>query len=125
MKLFEAEQYLIEKMYGIYEKNEALNIASLVIEHICCLTKNDQVIKKNVELDPIQTAGINTVAQRLSKHEPIQYIMNKTWFYNLELYVDRNVLIPRPETEELVDWVVQDVKSSGKNVFENKPGSSD
>jgi release factor glutamine methyltransferase len=63
--------------------------------------------------------------QRLKKHEPIQYIMNKTWFYGMELYVDKNVLIPRPETEELVQWIVDDVKASGKNVFVRKPMEAD
>ena len=56
--------------------------------------------------------------KRLLLHEPIQYIMQKTWFYGMELYVDKHVLIPRPETEELVDWIVKDVKVSGRDVFQ-------
>jgi release factor glutamine methyltransferase len=51
--------------------------------------------------------------------------MNKTWFYGMELYVDKNVLIPRPETEELVQWIVDDVKASGKNVFVRKSMEAD
>ena len=43
----------------------------------------------------------------------------------MELYVDKDVLIPRPETEELVDWIIKDVKASGKNVFTKKPGDAD
>ena len=46
----------------------------------------------------------------LKKHEPIQYVVNKAWFYKMELYVDNSVLIPRPETEELVEWIVNDIK---------------
>jgi release factor glutamine methyltransferase len=51
--------------------------------------------------------------------------MNKAWFYDLELYVDNDVLIPRPETEELVDWIIKDVKAKGINVFDKKPTDAD
>ena len=44
-------------------------------------------------------------------------LCRNAWFYGMELFVDKHVLIPRPETEELVDWIIKDVKASGKNVF--------
>ena len=48
---------------------------------------------------------------RLQKHEPIQYIINEAWFAGMRFYVDKNVLIPRPETEELVEWVAGRMRS--------------
>ncbi len=51
--------------------------------------------------------------------------MNKAWFYGMELFVDNAVLIPRPETEELVEWIVNDIKASGKDVFERRPTEAD
>jgi release factor glutamine methyltransferase len=51
--------------------------------------------------------------------------MNKSWFYGMELYVDKAVLIPRPETEELVDWVVKDMKASGIDVFPKEATDAD
>src|SRR5262249_5396998 len=48
--------------------------------------------------------------ERLERYEPIQYITQETWFLGLKFFVDKPVLIPRPETEELVNWVLNDVK---------------
>jgi release factor glutamine methyltransferase len=117
MKLFEAEQYIKDQLKEIYEEQEAGNIAALAIEHVTGLSKTERVTTKQEELSASQSGQLKKDLQRLKKHEPIQYIMNRAWFYGMELYVDENVLIPRPETEELVQWVVEDIKASGKNVF--------
>jgi release factor glutamine methyltransferase len=63
--------------------------------------------------------------QRLMQHEPVQYVLQEAWFGGLKLYVNNQVLIPRPETEELVDWIINDVKASGKNVFQNNMAEAD
>jgi len=44
--------------------------------------------------------------------KPVQYILHEAWFYKMKLYVDENVLIPRPETEELVSWILADIKTN-------------
>lgn len=125
MKLFEAEQYIKDQLKEIYDEQEAGNIASLAIEHITGLSKTERVSKKQEQLSSSQLNHLQESLQRLKQHEPIQYVMNKAWFYGIELYVDKNVLIPRPETEELVQWIVDDVKASGKDVFVRKPTESD
>lgn len=63
------------------------------------------------ELSEEEFSKFESALQRLSAHEPIQYIIGETEFYGLPMKVDRNVLIPRPETEELVEWILQDLKS--------------
>lgn len=125
MKLFEAEQYIKDQLKEIYDEQEAGNIASLAIEHITGLSKTERVSKKQEQLSSSQLNHLQESLQRLKQHEPIQYVMNKAWFYGIELYVDKSVLIPRPETEELVQWIVDDVKASGKDVFVRKPTESD
>lgn len=117
MKLFDAEKYLKEQLKGMYDEQEAANIASLALEDITQLSKAERITKKEEALSIEQARQLNSYRQRLLSHEPLQYIMNKCWFYGMELYVDKNVLIPRPETEELVDWIVKDVRQSGKDVF--------
>ena len=125
MKLVEAERYLKDHLETIYDQEESAKIASLAIEHITGLTKTERVSKAQQQLSSGQVKQLEEDLQRLQQHEPIQYIMNKTWFYGMELYVDKNVLIPRPETEELVQWIVDDVKASGKDVFIQKQMESD
>lgn len=118
MKLHEAEKYFKDQLKKLYEQNEAENIASLAIENILQQSKTERISNKKNDLSQAQNKKLHHYLQRLKNHEPIQYIMNKAWFYGMELYVDKNVLIPRPETEELLDWIVKDVKASGKDVFE-------
>jgi release factor glutamine methyltransferase len=117
MKLFEAEQYIMEQLRGIYEEQEAINITNLAIEHATGLSKTQRVEKKQTELSEPELEQLQKDLSRLKIYEPIQYVMNKTWFYGMELYVDKNVLIPRPETEELVQWIISDMKASRKDVF--------
>jgi len=125
MKLYEAEQHLRHKLKAIYDSQEAANIADLAIEHITHIKRNDRLIKKEETISKEQIEQLNQTVERLKNHEPIQYIMNKAWFYGLELYVDKGVLIPRPETEELVDWIIKDVKAKGLNVFDKKATDAD
>jgi release factor glutamine methyltransferase len=125
MKVFEAEQFIKEQLKRIYDEQESTNIASLSVEHITSLSKSQRILKKDEELSISQLTQIQAHLQRLKKHEPIQYITNKAWFYGMELYVDQNVLIPRPETEELVKWIVDDAKASGKDVFVRGPMEAD
>ena len=125
MKLYEAEQYVKEQLKGIYHEQEATNITDLAIEHVTGLLKTQRVSKKQTELSASQFSQLQKDLQRLKSNEPIQYVMNKSWFYGMELYVDKNVLIPRPETEELVEWIISDLKASGKDVFIRKSMEAD
>jgi release factor glutamine methyltransferase len=117
MKLFEAERFVKDRLKEIYGEQEAANMAALLMEHVTGLSKTERVSKKQEELSSSQSNQLRQNLQRLQLHEPVQYVMNKAWFYGMELYVDKNVLIPRPETEELVKWIIDDVKASGKEVF--------
>jgi release factor glutamine methyltransferase len=125
MKLHEAERYIKDHLKGIYDESESGNIASIIIEHIAGINKNDRLLKKEQDLNESQVKLIELYANRLMQHEPVQYIINKAPFYGMELYVDNDVLIPRPETEELVDWIIKDVKALGLQVFEKRSTDAD
>ena len=125
MKIGDAEVWLRQELRSIYDEREASNIASLVLENITGLSRVNRLTKKEERLIVQQLHHLTEIHHRLLKHEPIQYALEEAHFYGLKLFVDNHVLIPRPETEELVDWIIKDVKASGKNVFERREFEAD
>jgi len=125
MKLAAAERYIRNSLESIYPTNEAVIMADMLLEHFTSFSKGNRLMNKEADLTQEQEVAIHKGVERLLKHEPIQYIMNKCWFYGMELFVDPSVLIPRPETEELVAWIINDVRSSGYNVFSRGTADAD
>ena len=125
MKMNEAENRIRQQLILMYDEREATSIASMVMENVTGLTRIDRLTKKDEPLVVHQLYHLTEVVQRLGQHEPIQYVLGECFFHGLKLYVNNHVLIPRPETEELVEWIINDVKTSGKNVFQRKEGEAD
>lgn len=110
MTLNEAYIHIKIQLQTVYDAREAANISDRVLEHISGLKKIDRLIDKNKRLDSSQIQQLYFFLERLLQNEPVQYVLGKTWFAGLKFYVDKNVFIPRPETEELVDWIISDCK---------------
>ena len=105
--------------------NEIQSIIFLIFEHILKFSKTDLLLKYDYVLNNEIQNKIISIISRLKKNEPIQYILGKTEFYNLNFIVSKNVLIPRQETEELVDWIIKDTKPINKqlNILDIGTGS--
>jgi release factor glutamine methyltransferase len=110
MTLKEAQFHILEQLKPVYDPGEAAGIASWVVEYLSGLKKSDRISNNQKQLDENAGAQLESIIDRLLQHEPIQYVLNEAWFSGLKLYVDKNVLIPRPETEELVEWIISDCK---------------
>ena len=108
MTVQEARQDLVNSLVNIYDKAEASNITELVMEYITRWSRTEQVNNKDIPFSFAQISLLENITDRLLKHEPVQYIISEAWFAGMKFYVDKNVLIPRPETEELVDWLIRD-----------------
>jgi len=112
MTIRDAKQAIIEAIEPIYDNREAVNIATLLIEELTGLSKMNQFLQKQSIISDEIMEKLNQAIIRLSKGEPIQYIIGKAWFMELELMVNSHTLIPRPETEELVDALIKYLKST-------------
>lgn len=110
MTIQAAIQYSIEQLKIIYAEGEAIAITKLVMENLICFRSTDGYYEKEKIFSTEQVTQLNNILDRLLTHEPVQYVLNESWFYGFKFYVDRNVLIPRPETEELVEWIIADCK---------------
>ncbi|MBQ0734049.1 peptide chain release factor N(5)-glutamine methyltransferase [Aquimarina celericrescens] len=80
----------------------------LLSEKILGLRRVDVALDLEKEVSASEIVQFNEAKTRLLDQEPIQYIIGHTYFYGLSFIVNKNVLIPRPETEELVDWILKD-----------------
>jgi len=107
MTLNEARTVLAKELKSIYENEELKNIIDLVLEHITGLPRIEQVRNKIPYLTCTQLEDLDTITERLRQNEPVQYVLGEAWFAGMKFKVNKHVLIPRPETEELVDWVVK------------------
>src|SRR6187200_838919 len=107
MTLNEARTVLTKELKNVYESDESRNIIELVIEHITNMTRAEQVKNKVPYLTCTQLEDLDAITERLKKNEPVQYVLGESWFAGMKFKVNKNVLIPRPETEELVDWIVK------------------
>ena len=92
-----------------YDTNEIEAITLLVINEICNLSKAKIKAFPETEIPVEQSEKLNHILEELKTGKPVQYILGKTEFYGLPFYVNPSVLIPRPETEELVEWVLESV----------------
>jgi release factor glutamine methyltransferase len=110
MTIQEANQHIVNQLRTFYEGSEAENISDWVIEHLTGTKRTDRVIHKEKTISSEQELQLKQYLDRLLQHEPVQYVLNEAWFCGLKFYVDKNVLIPRPETEELVEWIISDCK---------------
>lgn len=111
----------IKQNYSVQEINTTLQ---WLLEYTLGITRTDILIDKEVALSAIQQEQLNRSIERLNREEPIQYILKECEFYGRKFVVTPNVLIPRPETEELVHLIVQQhTKNKSLKVLDIGTGS--
>ena len=120
-KISSVKSYFFESLKS-FSLNEVNNYFSFLCDAWLDLSKADLLLNPDVEISESELLNFLYAIKDLKKNRPIQYIAGKTWFYGVELYVKEGVLIPRPETEELVDWVVSECKFA-KQILDIGTGS--
>lgn len=110
----EYEKAAIEKLQPVYGLIESKSMMRIL---------HEDIFNKKTELSNEDEHQLENVLERLQKFEPVQYITGKSFFYGLSFYVDQHVLIPRPETEELVDLALQIIGNQKLKVLDIGTGS--
>lgn len=116
MTIQEAYKQIIFQLYSIYDDREAANITDMLIEYVTEFRKMDRLLNKNMILSQAQERSLLESTHELLRHKPVQYVLHEAWFMGMKFYVDEHVLIPRPETEELVEWILKEQKVKNKKV---------
>lgn len=110
MKINQLHSLFHNELSSLFPKTEIDSFYNILIEHKLGMTRIDRALQPQFELDGEQLSYFRKAIEKLRSETPVQYITGTSYFYNCTFNVNSNVLIPRPETEELVAWILEDIK---------------
>lgn len=115
--------YIKQELSGYYPESEASAMAKYILTEMFNLSVLELYAGKDINFSSENLSEVEDILSRLKTYEPLQYIIGETSFYGLKFNVSPTVLIPRPETAELVDWIVNDSKDKKVNILDIGTGS--
>ncbi len=125
MTIEDANRLLVSTLTEFFDEREASSISSLVMDRLTGMPKSLRILNKTASFSLNQEESFQYYLSELMKFRPVQYVLGEAWFGPFPFFVDENVLIPRPETEELTDWLIKDtsLKESGTSILDIGTGS--
>ena len=111
----EYKSTFLQELSSLYDEKEIESFFYIILESFHNKKRIDLALDPTMEMDAMQLLRWESVLADLKKEKPIQYILGETEFYGLPFLVNENTLIPRPETEELVEWILQSEKFEVQN----------
>jgi release factor glutamine methyltransferase len=115
-KIIDIFKYYSNELDGLYENKEIKNLLHLIFEEYAGLSRTDILLNTELRVNESELLKIHFAVKDLKKFKPVQYIFRKTNFLGLDFIVNPDVLIPRPETEELVSLIVKDYKYNKEEI---------
>jgi release factor glutamine methyltransferase len=106
MTVQEASRYISDKLKPVYGLGEAQAITRLMVEYLSGNANSNLASILGSDIKINNKKIVESIVNELLELKPVQYVLNEAWFWNLKFYVNEQVLIPRPETEELVKYIV-------------------
>ena len=123
MTIGKFRNHFINSLEGLYPIEELKSFFYLLAGKYLNLSRINIALQLNNELTHEEQSSFYQAADRLRNHEPIQYILGETEFFGMPITVNKQVLIPRPETEELVSWIIEDVDKNEATILDIGTGS--
>ena len=114
MQLSQLKIHFENSLKDEFPSTEIGSFFNILCEEYLGIRRVDVALNPNREVSTHEELKFEKALERLKNHEPIQYITGKTEFYGRDFQVSKNVLIPRPETEELVEWIISDHQNAGR-----------
>ncbi len=106
MLLKQYKTHFFDSLKNIQDEQEIESFFFILTEYLHNLKRVDVALNPNFKLSDAEVEKWNKILSELQQEKPIQYITGEAWFYGLRFEVNENTLIPRPETEELVEWIL-------------------
>lgn len=120
--LAEIRKYLQKELAEIYSEGESRALLNIILEHLGHPSP-EAFLHPDLEPGSARVAQINEIVREIHTLRPIQYILGSTTFHDLTIHIDENALIPRPETEEMVQLIIRKMKDSPTNILDLCTGS--
>ncbi|WP_264547930.1 peptide chain release factor N(5)-glutamine methyltransferase [Flavobacterium sp. N2820] len=111
MLLKQYKNLFFDALKNIQDEQEIESFFFILTEYLLHLKRVDVALNPDFEISDAAIEKWNAFLVELQQEKPIQYITGEAWFYGLRFEVNENTLIPRPETEELVEWIIESQKS--------------
>ena len=111
MRIKNLKKYILSELQTIQEESEIESFFFILTEYLLNLKRIDISLNPDFEVSETDLETWNTIISELKTEKPIQYITGEAWFYGYRFEVNENTLIPRPETEELIEWIVEESKN--------------
>ncbi|PCH75899.1 MAG: protein-(glutamine-N5) methyltransferase, release factor-specific [Flavobacteriaceae bacterium] len=116
MILKDYKKHFLSELEGQYPETETLSFFNLLAEDILGFSRVDIVMEANSEINDAQLIKWQHALEDLKTYRPLQYIIGSTEFYSLPFNLNKHTLIPRPETEELVAWILESVTDKQEKI---------
>lgn len=116
MLLKDYKKKFIANLESLFDPMESESFFFLILDYLHQMKRVDLALQLDFEISDNELFKWNEILSQLKKEKPIQYILGETEFYGLRFLVNENTLIPRPETEELVQWIIESQNKSSQEI---------
>jgi release factor glutamine methyltransferase len=119
-KIGTLKEFSLQRVGEVYDARESRNIVNELFRHYLNLSSADLIVKADDSISESQMLLVYKAVKRIANKEPLQYVLGKAYFFGMDLHVSPAVLIPRPETEELVRWILETIRPNNYSAIEGQ-----